>query len=85
MVQDTGLVSALERLKQPPALVVTDSQAFRKVADETPANIPITSFSILFARYGRDLDEFVRGAAAIESLKPGDRADCRGLLTSPDR
>lgn len=73
VVQDTGLVSALERLKQPPALVVTDSQAFRKVADETPANIPITSFSILFARYKGDLDEFVRGAAAIESLKPGDR------------
>jgi [FeFe] hydrogenase H-cluster maturation GTPase HydF len=53
--------------------VVTDSQAFLKVAGDTPPAVKMTSFSILFARQKGDLRQFVEGAAAIESLQPGDR------------
>ncbi len=73
VVKDRELRRALERLNTPPALVVTDSQAFLKVAADTPPDIPMTSFSILFARHQGDLTEMVRGALAIERLKPGDR------------
>ncbi len=55
-----------------PKLVITDSQAFLKVAADTPKDIPMTSFSILFARYKGDLNELIRGAKAIETLKDGD-------------
>jgi [FeFe] hydrogenase H-cluster maturation GTPase HydF len=71
VVKERHLTAALGRLKDPPALVVTDSQAFREVAAETPPEIPLTSFSILFARFKGDLTEFVRGAAAIRRLRPG--------------
>jgi [FeFe] hydrogenase H-cluster maturation GTPase HydF len=67
------LSAALDRIKQPPALVVTDSQAFAEVGALTPLSIPLTSFSILFARFKGDLSELVRGAAAINRLRPGDR------------
>jgi [FeFe] hydrogenase H-cluster maturation GTPase HydF len=60
-------------MKKPPALVVTDSQAFLKVAADTPNEIPMTSFSILFARYKGDLNTFVEGAKTIEKLVPGDK------------
>jgi len=73
VVKERHLTAALRRLKDPPALVVTDSQAFREVAAETPPEIPLTSFSILFARFKGDLTEFVRGAAAIRRLRPGSR------------
>lgn len=73
VVKERELKEALDRLKTPPALVVTDSQAFLKVAADTPLEVPMTSFSILFARYKGDLSEMVRGAKAIETLKPGDR------------
>ncbi len=73
VVKERELRDALDRLKRPPALVVTDSQAFLKVAADTPDDVPLTSFSILFARYKGDLVEFVRGALAIDELKPGDR------------
>jgi len=53
--------------------VVTDSQAFLKVVADTPREIPLTSFSILFARYKGNLTELVAGAQTIETLKPGDR------------
>ncbi len=72
MVKERELRDALDRLKRPPALVVTDSQAFLKVAADTPPEVPMTSFSILFARFKGDLDTFVEGALAIEELKPGD-------------
>lgn len=72
VVKERELRDALDRLKRPPALVVTDSQAFLKVAGDTPDEIPLTSFSILFARFKGDLDTFVKGAMAIDSLKPGD-------------
>ncbi|MFB3893531.1 MAG: [FeFe] hydrogenase H-cluster maturation GTPase HydF [Phycisphaerae bacterium] len=73
VVKERELRDALDRLNRPPALVVTDSQGFLKVAGDTPVSIPLTSFSILFARYKGDLGEFVRGAMAIESLRGGDR------------
>ena len=72
VVKERELRDALDRLTRPPALVVTDSQAFLKVAGDTPRDVPMTSFSIVFARCKGDLVEFVRGAMAIESLRPGD-------------
>jgi [FeFe] hydrogenase H-cluster maturation GTPase HydF len=73
VVKERELRHALERLKRPPRLVVTDSQAFLKVTADTPRDVPLTSFSILFARFKGDLSEFVRGTLAIDRLKPGDR------------
>ena len=73
VVKERELRDALDRLKRPPVLVVTDSQGFLKVAGDTPPGVPLTSFSILFARYKGDLPEFVRGALAIDTLRPGDR------------
>lgn len=73
VVKERELRDALDRLRRPPAIVVTDSQGFLKVAGDTPDEVLMTSFSIVFARYKGDLNEFVRGALAIEDLKPGDR------------
>ena len=73
VVKERELRSALERLSVPPALVVTDSQAFLKVAADTPAGVPMTSFSILFARLKGHLESFVEGARGIDRLRPGDR------------
>ena len=73
VVKERELRHALERLKRPPRLVVTDSQAFLKVAADTPREIRLTSFSILFARFKGDLMELVRGTLAIDRLEPGDR------------
>jgi len=60
-------------LGRKPRLVITDSQVFAKVSADTPRDVPLTSFSILFARYKGDLTELVRGVRAVESLKDGDR------------
>jgi [FeFe] hydrogenase H-cluster maturation GTPase HydF len=73
IVKERELRDALDRLNRPPAIVVTDSQAFLKVAADTPPEIPMTSFSILFARCKGDLAEFVRGAQTIDKLKSGDK------------
>jgi [FeFe] hydrogenase H-cluster maturation GTPase HydF len=73
VVKERELRAALARLTRPPALVVTDSQAFLKVAADTPPEVKLTSFSILFARHKGDLVELVRGALAIDRLQPGDR------------
>lgn len=72
VVQERELRNALERLKTPPALVVTDSQAFLKVAADVPKEIPMTSFSILMARFQGNLAEQVKGTLGIEKLKGGD-------------
>lgn len=72
VVKESELKDALDNLKTPPALVVTDSQAFKKVSEIVPENVSLTSFSILFARLKGDLDEFVNGARAIENLEDGD-------------
>jgi [FeFe] hydrogenase H-cluster maturation GTPase HydF len=73
VVQDRGLAAALASLGRPPALVVTDSQAFRQVAEITPASVPLTSFSILMARHRADLPTLAQGARAIDALRSGDR------------
>ena len=73
VVKERELRRALDRLKAPPRLVVTDSQAFLKVAADTPRNVPMTSFSILMARFKGDLLAQVRGALAIDHLRGGDR------------
>ncbi|SFQ16905.1 [FeFe] hydrogenase H-cluster maturation GTPase HydF [Caldicoprobacter faecalis] len=73
VTQEDRLRATLEGLKVKPRLVITDSQVFHKVAADTPPDIPLTSFSILFARYKGDLRELVRGARAVGQLKDGDR------------
>lgn len=73
VVKERELRDALSMLNRPPALVVTDSQAFLKVAGDTPDGVPLTSFSILFGRCKGDLSAFVSGALAIDTLHPGDR------------
>ena len=73
VTKENELARTLERLNTPPAIVITDSQAFQKVSEETPSEIPMTSFSILFARQKADLAEMVRGAKRIETLSPGDK------------
>jgi [FeFe] hydrogenase H-cluster maturation GTPase HydF len=73
VVKERELRAALESLKKKPKLVVTDSQAFLKVAADTPDDIMMTSFSILFSRFKGDLVTQTLGAMAVENLKPGDR------------
>lgn len=72
IAQDTDLPKLLENLKTPPALVVTDSQAFGRVSKIVPNNIKLTSFSILLARHKGFLKSAVKGVWAIESLEDGD-------------
>jgi [FeFe] hydrogenase H-cluster maturation GTPase HydF len=71
-VKENNLKDTLGSLKKKPRMVVTDSQVFDKVAADTPADIPLTSFSILFARYKGDLATLAEGAKAVEALKDGD-------------
>ena len=73
VVRESELKEALDSLKTPPALVVTDSQAFQIVSQTVPREIPLTSFSILFARYKGDLAAVIGGAAALDRLKEGDK------------
>lgn len=73
VVKERELRDALSKLKESPALVVTDSQAFLKVDADTPRDVKLTSFSILFARLKGNLNEFVKGTMAIETLKPNDK------------
>ena len=63
----------LDSLKKAPSLIITDSQVFGKVAKDTPKEIPLTSFSILMARYKGDLEALVSGFAALKNLHDGDR------------
>lgn len=73
VVKERELREALDGLHHKPRIVVTDSQEFLKVAADTPDDVWLTSFSILFARYKGDLETLVAGAKAIDNLKPGDR------------
>ncbi|MDD5746171.1 MAG: [FeFe] hydrogenase H-cluster maturation GTPase HydF [Candidatus Omnitrophica bacterium] len=73
VVKEREYAALLNRLKEPPDIVVCDSQVVLKMAADTPSNIACTTFSILFARYKGDLTEMVRGAMALDSLKPGDK------------
>lgn len=72
-VRDTELKETIKKLGDMVGLVITDSQVFEKVAEIVPEWIPMTSFSILFARYKGELEPFVKGVYAIEKLKDGDR------------
>jgi len=71
VVKERELADTLDMFKSKPTLVVTDSQAILKVAADVPDEIPLTTFSILFARWKGDLDTFVQGTQAIDTLKPG--------------
>lgn len=71
--QDTELPATLASLAKPPKMVITDSQAFGRVSKMVPQEIPLTSFSILFARYKGDLASQVQGAAMLSKLKDGDK------------
>lgn len=73
VVRETELAAALDRLRRPPSLVITDSQAFAQVVRVLPPNVPLTSFSILFARYKGDLEQLLAGANVVSQLRPGDR------------
>jgi [FeFe] hydrogenase H-cluster maturation GTPase HydF len=73
VVKEFELRETLEHLGKKPALVITDSQVFAKVSADTPKDIPLTSFSILFARYKGFLSQAVRGVAALDRLQDGDR------------
>ena len=73
VVQDTELADTLTKLSTKPALVITDSQVFGKVDKVVPDDVPLTSFSILMARYKGLLEDAVSGVAAIAKLKDGDK------------
>ena len=73
VTKEFELRETLASLGRKPRLVITDSQVFAKVSADTPRDVPLTSFSILFARYKGDLTALVRGARAVETLKDGDR------------
>lgn len=73
VAQEGELEAALQNLKTPPRIVITDSQAFKAVSDIVPKEIELTSFSIIFARIKGDLKEFYNGAKSIEKLKDNDK------------
>ena len=72
VTKETELETALKSLAKKPKMLITDSQAFGAVNKIVPDDIPLTSFSILFARYKGELDEAARGAKALDSLENGD-------------
>lgn len=73
VTKENTLKTTLESLAKKPAMVITDSQAFALVSKDTPLDIPLTSFSILMARYKGFLEGAVQGVAAIETLQDGDK------------
>ncbi len=73
VVKERELYDTLELLRRKPDLVVVDSQVVLKVAGDVPEDVPLTTFSILFARWKGELEVFVRGTRAIDELRPGDR------------
>jgi [FeFe] hydrogenase H-cluster maturation GTPase HydF len=72
-VKERELKECIASLNRKPKIVITDSQVFLKADADTPPDVLLTSFSILFARYKGDLETMVRGARAIDQLKPGDK------------
>ena len=72
VVRDSELAKTLQKLGRDPELVITDSQVFGPVSKIVPRQVPLTSFSILMARYKGLLEEAVRGAAAVAGLRDGD-------------
>ncbi|GHT61383.1 GTP-binding protein [Endomicrobiia bacterium] len=72
IVQDTEYETALQNLKTPPVIAITDSQAIKRVAAKTPSNIILTTFSIIYAADKSDIVEMAKGAAVLHNLKDGD-------------
>lgn len=72
VVRESELAKTLAKLDRRPDLVITDSQAFQEVASIVPNDIPLTSFSILFARYKGNLELLAAGAKTLDSLEDGD-------------
>jgi [FeFe] hydrogenase H-cluster maturation GTPase HydF len=72
VTKETELLDCLKALKEKPRLVITDSQVFEDVRDMLPADIPLTSFSTVFARHKGDLNAYIQGVYALEELKDGD-------------
>ena len=72
-VKETGLKKTLEQMGKKPALVITDSQVFASVSADVPEEIPLTSFSILMARYKGYLETAVKGVSAVETLRDEDK------------
>ena len=73
VTQEDRLAETLAELTRPPRMVITDSQAFRQVAEVLPEGIPLTSFSILMARYKGELEPLTEGAAVLDELEPQDK------------
>ena len=73
MAKENGLKDVFESIGKKPKLVITDSQVFGRVSKDTPQDILLTSFSILFARYKGNLESVVRGVTALDRLKDGIR------------
>ena len=73
VVKERELGDTLGILTRKPRLVVTDSQAILKVSADVPPDVPLTGFSVLFARWKGDLESLVRGTLTIETLRPGDK------------
>ena len=73
VVQETELAQALLKLANPPRMVITDSQAFAKVSQIVPPSVPLTSFSILMARYKGSLYNAVKAVRALDDIKDGDK------------
>lgn len=73
VTRETELPQTLDALKEPPRMVITDSQAFAKVSKDVPETVPLTSFSILFARYKGSLEQAVRGVTALDQINDGDK------------
>lgn len=73
VVKEREIKKALAGLTEKPKIVVTDSQAFLKVDADTPKDVMMTSFSILFARYKGNLETLTAGALAVDRLRPGDK------------
>ena len=71
--QETELLQTLSGLSKRPKMVITDSQVFGKVSKTVPEDVPLTSFSILMARYKGDLKELVKGATVLSGVKTGDK------------
>jgi len=73
VVREFELNKALKALKSEPDLVITDSQVIQRVVNQLPPQVPLTTFSILFARYKGDLEALIKGCQKIDELKDGDR------------
>lgn len=73
LTQENELKNVLDSLKNPPKIVITDSKVFKTVSRDVPPHIPLTSFSILFARQKADIAEMVRGVKFVEKLSDGDK------------